>query len=306
MTDKRNLRAPTARETTLALIETLKETLGETPSLYMDDFVKFVHQYEIDLISSEKAPKTVQKYVRNANWFIQNYTDNNDPLTKEDVIEFKAYIQAEYSKEQTINSYITTINRFLYYCYGQEGSKLSVKKVKTQGSNTLEHRIYTHEFKQMYNKAKATGNLQLHFIIKVMGMTGVRVNELKSFTSASIQANSVNVNNKGKIRSVPVPGALVRELRVYAKSNFIDGPLFDLSYGQIRDGLRRLASLCKIKKSKVNPHSFRHYFGFMFVKTHKERALAQLADILGHASVETTRIYTRGTIEDYQKSMEEM
>ena len=158
----------------------------------------------------------------------------------------------------------------------------------------------------MYNKAKATGNLQLHFIIKVMGMTGVRVNELESFTTESIQSNSVNVNNKGKIRSVPIPGPLVRELRLCAKNMNIDGLLFDLSYDQIRDGLRRTASLSKVKKSKVNPHSFRHYFGFMFVKTHKERALAQLADILGHGSVETTRIYTRGTIEDYQKSMEEM
>lgn len=303
---KKDLRNPTQRETTLALIETLKETLGETPELYSQDFKELVKQYEKDLESSEKAPKTVQKYVRNAKWFITNYTSDEEPLSKEDVIEFKSYIQTEYSKIQTINSYITTINRFIYYCYGPEGKHISVTKVKGQNSNTLEHRIYTKEFKRLYNRAKANGNMQLHYIIKIMGLTGARVNELKAFTSETILKNSVVVNNKGKIRDVPIPGDLVRELRSWVRKNKIEGDLFTLKYKQIYNGLKSLASETKIKKAKVHPHAFRHYFAFRFIEVYGDDSLPRLTDILGHSSFDTTRIYTRGTVDDYQKRMEGM
>lgn len=260
-------------------------------------------QYEKDLKSNEFADKTISKYVRNAKWFIEKFTSEDEFLTKEDVIEFKGFIQSEYDKVATINSYITTVNRFLYYC---EQGAFKVEKVKGQSSNVLEHRIYDHEYVRMYNKAKAIGRMELHFIIKLMGSTGVRVDELKSFTTKSIKGISVSVDNKGKIRTVPVPGQLMRDLRKFVKETKKDKEIFTLSYDEIYYGLKQLAGLCKVKKSKVHPHAFRHYFGFKFIEKQGDDKLAQLADILGHTSLETTRIYTRGTLEDYKKSMEEM
>ena len=302
----KELRAPTARETTLALIQTLKDTLGETPEMYKQDFLNVVDSYKKDLYLDEKAPKTIQKYVRNAKWFIDNFTSDDNPLIKDDLIEFKSFLQTEYTKIQTINSYITTINRFIYYCYGEEGKYLSVVKVDGQNANTLEHRIYTHEYKKLYNKAKANGNMQLHFIIKLMGGAGIRVDELKAFTSESIKSNRVAVNNKGKIRDVPLPGPLARELRAWVREEKIKGQLFTLSYKRIYNGLKDLAGSTKVKKAKVHPHAFRHYFAFRFIEVYGDDALVRLADILGHTNHETTRVYTRGTVEDYQKRMEGM
>ena len=300
---KRYLRTKTPREQTEEMIETLKATLEQAPELFKKDFEQYVVEYELSLIEHEFADKTISKYVRNAKWFIENYTSNDRPLNKDDVLEFKSDLQTNYDKVQTINSYITTINRFLFYC---EQGAFKVEKVKGQSNNVLPHRIYRHEYVRMYNKAKAIGNMQLHFIIKVMGSTGVRVDELKSFTSKSIQKTSIEVNNKGKTRTVPVPGPLIRELRQYVKENKIDGPVFRLTYDEIYHGLKNIAGMCRVKKPKVHPHAFRHYFGFRFVKQTGDLKIAQLADILGHNSVETTRIYTRGTIEDYKKTMEGM
>ena len=300
---KRNLRPLTAREQTEELIANLKATLQEVPKYKRSDFEKLLIDYEKDLKSKEFADKTISKYVRNAKWFIENYTNDNEYLTKDDVIEFKSFIQSEYDKISTINNYITTVNRFLFYC---EQGAFKVDKVKGQNSNVLEHRIYDYEYVRMYNKAKAVGQLELHFIIKLIGSTGIRINELKSFTVESIKGTSVNVNHKGKIRAVPVPGPLMRELRKFARDTKKDKEVFTLSYDKIYYGLKQIAGLCKVKKNKVHPHAFRHYFSFKFVEKKGAQRLAQLADILGHSSIETTRVYTRGTLEDYKKDMEEM
>lgn len=299
---KRNLRKDSAREQTEKLIEQLQKQLLVVPNLYKNDLERYLEVYEEDLESNEFAENTIKKYVRNAKWFIDNFSSDEEPLKKEDVMKFKSYIQSEYDSIATINSYITTINRFLFYC---DLGTLKVEKVKGQSDNVLPDRIYEHEFRAMYRRAKALGMLELHYLIKVMGMTGIRVAERDAFTVESIQGLSVTAVNKNKTRKVPVPQSLMRELRAYAKdSGIIEGPIFLMNYHQIYHSLKAVAGASKIKKSKIHPHAFRHYFGFRYVE--KGGNIAQLSDILGHNSTDTTRVYTRGTLEDYRKQVEEM
>lgn len=299
----KNLNQNSNREFLRKQRDLIDEQLREEPELYKNDFLEYFDMYIKSLDEHEFAANTKKVYLRNAKWFIDNYTSDENRLTKSDVVNCKSTLTDKYEKVQTINSYITSINRFLFFC---DAGMFRVGKVSGQTENVLQHRIYTHEYKRMYNKAKANGEMELHYIIKLMGGTGIRVDELKSFTSQSIQNKYVSVDNKGKIRKVPLPGPLARELRKYAKTNQLEGPLFTLTYDQIYNGLKRIAGQCKINKSKIHPHAFRHYFGFNFVDRAGDIKLAQLSDILGHSSVETTRIYTRGTLEDYQKTMEEM
>lgn len=284
-------------------LEAIQKELEEIPTLYRSDLEKYYLEYPKSLHEHEFSKSTKKIYLRGARRLIDRYSSDDSYLTKDNLICFKQDLLDEYEKVSTINSYITSVNRFLYYC---DAGMFRVSKVAGQAENVLQHRIYKHEYKRMYNKAKANGEIELHYIIKLMGGTGIRVDELKSFTTDSIQNKYVSVDNKGKIRKVPLPGPLARELRKYAKTKKIEGQLFTLTYDQIYSGLKRIAGQCKINKSKIHPHAFRHYFGFNFVDRTGDIKLAQLSDILGHRSVETTRIYTRGTLEDYQKTMEKI
>lgn len=299
---KKNLRNDSAREQTEKLIEQLQKQLLIVPELYKKDLEIKLKEYYSDLIRHEFSDNTIKKYVRNASWFIENFSSDKEPLEHGDVMAFKAHIQDEYDSVATINSYITTINRFLFYC---DLGEFKVDKVKGQTDNVLKDRIYEHEFRAMYRRAKQMGMYELHYLIKVMGMTGIRVAERKSFTVESIQGLSITAVNKNKTRQVPVPQTLMRELRQFAKEQGIkEGPIFKMDYHQIYHSLKLVAGQAKIKKAKIHPHAFRHYFGFRYVE--KGGNIAQLSDILGHNSTDTTRVYTRGTLEDYRKQVEEM
>lgn len=229
------IRDKSDRENRLEALKNEILALEKPPDMFRKDFIKKLNDYRIDLIEHEYAKKTIEKYLRNARWFAENYTSDDYPLRKEHVLEMKEYLLDEYEAVQTINSYITTVGKFLHYC---EQGAYTVVKVKGHTSNVLENRIYEHEYKRMLRRAKANGHMQLYYIIKVMGSTGVRVNELKSFTVKSIQADHIKINNKGRIRLVPIPGPLVRELRAYAKEQRIEDSLFDLPYESIYRGLK--------------------------------------------------------------------
>ena len=299
---KKNLRNDSAREQTEKLIEQLQKQLLVVPELYKKDLEIKLKEYHSDLIKHEFSDNTIKKYVRNASWFIENFSSDKEPLDHGDVMAFKAHIQDEYESVATINSYITTINRFLFYC---DLGEFKVDKVKGQTDNVLKDRIYEHEFRAMYRRAKQMGMYELHYLIKVMGMTGIRVAERKSFTVESIQGLSITAVNKNKTRQVPVPQTLMRELRQFAKEQRItEGPIFKMDYHQIYHSLKLVAGQAKIKKAKIHPHAFRHYFGFRYVE--KGGNIAQLSDILGHNSTDTTRVYTRGTLDDYRQQVEAM
>lgn len=297
------IRPMTPRELEVESLKSQLASLEKPPDMNKGDFLIKLDEYYSELINYEYAKNTINVYMRYARWFVDVYTDYDSPLRKEDVILFKEELIENYEAVQTINTYITSVGKFLIYC---EQGMYNTTKVLGHTSNVLEHRIYEHEYKRMVNRAKAINDLQLHFILKVMGQTGVRVNELKAFTTKSITKGHIKVNNKGRIRLVPIPGRLVRELREYAELNKIDGKLFNYTYDMIYQRLKNLAGVCKVKKDKVSPHAFRHYFGFQYINANGERKLAELADILGHKTIETTRIYTRGTLADVRKSMEEM
>ena len=188
---------------------------------------------------------------------------------------------------------------------------LRVKQLKVQRKSSLSDVLTPDEYKRLLRKAKAKGQLDTYYVMKVLANTGIRVGELKYFTVENLKSNYLQIDNKGKIRTVPIRQDLARELRKYCRDNKIkEGTIFpgktkgkQMAVSTIWRRLQRLASELKIKKSKIHPHSFRHLFAKQFLKENTN-GLAELADILGHESLETTRIYLVSTDAEKKKKLE--
>lgn len=303
---RKNLNPDSYRNYLLQQREMIEMQLAEPVIRTKEDLLELFDDYELR-IKEEYATNTVRVYKRYALDFINNYTRSDEAVTKTDVNDFKKSISKTSTSTKTINTKLTAVNKFLHFC---DLGELTVEKAKSQDDNFVRDRIYDHEYKKMVNKAKALGWLDLHYLLKVMGRTGIRVGERDYITVESINNSTLDfeIFNKGKWRTVPLPQDLARELRRYAKSKGIEsGPIFDMSYkNDIYDRLKTLAGMCKVKKEKVTPHQLRHYFAFKYIEVNGTAKITNLSDILGHSSVETTRKYTQGTSQDARRSMEKM
>lgn len=266
---------------------------------------------------NEKAEKTLVHYQHIIEMFI-SFLDDDHEVTKADIMKFKNHLMKIY-KPSTISNYITVLNKFIKYVEIVESngefdldhlknhkSKLILKNIKVQQKASLEEVLEPEEFKKMLRYAKGHDELDMYFIMKIIAYTGIRIEELKYFTAENIKSNYIEVRNKGKIRNVILRNDLKNELIKYCNEhNITEGYIFKgkkegtlLHQTTIWKRLKKIAGHCRgIKLSKVHAHSFRHLFAIKFIQEGGD--IGELADILGHSSVDTTRIYTRTT--DYMK-----
>ena len=169
------------------------------------------------------------------------------------------------------------------------------------------------DYKRLLRFAKRKNNMQLYYIIKVLAMTGIRISELKYFTVENIKENYIDGFNKGKERKIILRQDLARELRKYARDNNIKtGYIFRgakkgcmPNKATIWKQLKKTAGAARVNKKKVHAHSFRHLFAQIFLESYPG-AITELADILGHNSLETTRLYTRTSNKQKKSKMEQM
>lgn len=240
-------------------------------------------------------------------------------------MKFKEYLINSF-KPSTVNNYLIIVNKFIKYFeiiekYGefrQEklkkwDSRNTLKLVKVQQKASLNEVLEAEDLKRMLRMAKKINRMDMYLIMKVFAYTGIRATELHAITVENIQKNYINVQNKGKIRTIILRNDLRRELINYCKGNNIEsGYVFKgakqntmLSHATIYKTLKKIAGKCRgIKIEKVHPHSFRHLFAIKFLQEGGE--LTELKDILGHASVDTTAIYTQTTNKMKKKSLEKM
>ena len=154
---------------------------------------------------------------------------------------------------------------------------------------SVENVISRKEYQELLNYAKSSGRKKYYYIMRTLALTGIRVSELQYITVETLETGRVQVYNKGKIRDVYLPDVLIRELKKFCreeKEN--DGIIFR---GRGGDPI----------KEKVHPHSFRHFFAISYMERYGN--LAELADLLGHTSIETTRIYTTSTVEEKRRKL---
>lgn len=268
----------------------------------MNDKIK---QFERHLKEEERAENTINKYLRDIKEFYEWY-NNSKIVTKDDLLDYKEYLKKSSLKVSSINSKISSLNAYFTYT---ENETLKIKVFKCQKSlfGSKEKELTKYEFNKLYEAAK--NNNRLKYLIETIAKTGARVSEVKFITVESIEIGKAIVDNKGKIRTILIPRKLCKKLKDYCKMQHIDtGPIFltknmeSIDRKQIWQMMKDLAEKAGVSKEKVFPHNLRHLFAREFYKqTHD---IVKLASILGHSSIETTRIYTKETEEECREYIE--
>lgn len=272
------------------------------------DLQERLPHFIIEQQETEKARNTVKKYQHNIELFIDWLPDDAD-LEKTIVIDFKRYLLDDlHFRTNTINNYVVSVNKFLYWC-GITDCK--VKQLKKQHAASNSEILSLADYKRLLRFAKRMNQEDTYLIMKILAMTGIRIEELSFFTVENVKSNYIHVRNKGKERSIIIRQDLARELRQYCRNRGIkEGVIFYcqtkgkmMAKSTIWRRMKRIAGVAKVRKNKVHAHSFRHLFAKMFLEEYNG-SIAELADILGHNSLETTRIYAKTTDEEKRRKLE--
>jgi integrase len=233
------------------------------------------------------------------NYYLNNYTD----FSKEKLLAYKGYLLENF-KPQTINLRIQAINKYLEFI---KKEKLQLKFIKVQQKNFLENVISNADYMFLKNKLKKDGNREWYFVVWYLAATGARVSELIQIKIEHVQAGYFDLYTKGgKLRRLYIPKKLKFETESWLKeTDRTFGYLFLNRFGEkitprgISQQLKNYATKYGMNTKVVYPHSFRHRFAKNFLEKYNDIAL--LADLMGHESIETTRIYLRRTASEQQE-----
>lgn len=266
----------------------------------IDDFESYLH-------SEEKSKNTIEKYMRDVRLFYE--FSKVREITKTLAMDFKASLVKNY-KITSANSKIAAVNAFLRFMGWVE---CCIKQIKVQKKIfcSEEKELTKAEYIRLVNTAKQKGNERLNLILQTICTTGIRVSELQFITVESVQKGEAIVSCKNKTRTIFIIRALQKKLLIYIKTKGITtGSIFITKSGKPMSRCnvwREMKALCeqsRVLPAKVFPHNLRHLFARTFYSIEKD--IAKLADILGHSSVNTTRIYIITTGVEHKRKMERM
>lgn len=245
------------------------------------------------LFEQERSENTISKYQRDIQKFIVFL--NGESLNKEIVINFKKEIISKYAPK-SVNSILAAVNGFLQWL-GLVQLKVKPIKIQKEVYARAEKELSFNEYKKLVQAAEKNGDIKMSLIMQTICCSGIRVSELEFITMESIKNRRAYVNCKGKTRIVILQKELCLSLKEYCKKQKIkSGSIFLNTKGNPVDRFyvwKKMKSLCKkagVLSTKVFPHNLRHLFARTFYKVNKD--LSRLADLLGHSSVDTTKIYT--------------
>lgn len=267
-----------------------------------DDIRGFSQHLEHD----EKSQATIDKYHRDVMVFWA--VVGGEPLTKEIVMAYKKHLIEQSYAVSSINSMLASVNAFLEYLDLRE---YKVKNIRTQRQTycSEDKELSKGEYLRLLEASKK--NEQLNLVIQTICGTGIRVSELQYFTVEAIRAGQVTVACKNKTRTILVPGKLRKLLLNYAKrKQIVSGSIFvtrngaPLNRSNIWSAMKKLCEAAGVKASKVFPHNLRKLFARTFYGIEKD--IAKLADILGHSSINTTRIYIMTTGTEHLRRIERL
>lgn len=269
--------------------------------------LELIKKYEKHLIEEERSKATVSKYIRDIQAFYMFLADK--AINKEAVISFKLSLENKY-KTNSINSMIVAINGLLEYM-GLSACRVKLNKVQKRLFYEEKQELTKSEYSRLVETAIAKNDEQLALLMQTICATGIRISELKYITVEALKNKTAIVRNKGKVREIIFPKRIRKALLNYCKEHHIkSGCVFVTKNGNPLDRsniwakMKKLCNEAGVDRDKVFPHNLRHLFAFTFYKLEKD--LVRLADILGHSSIETTRIYTKTSIRKCQGIMEKM
>lgn len=269
---------------------------------------KMIEDFSCYLKSEEKSENTVGKYLRDVRTFAE-YLGGAE-ITKETVIAYKSRLLAENYAVRSINSMLASLNSLFSFLNWMDCRVKSIK-LQRQIYCPEEKELTKAEYMRLVNAAKQKGNERLNLILQTICGTGIRVSELQYITVEAVKNGEAIVSLKGKTRSVFIVKELKKKLLRYAAEQGItSGTIFITRTGRpmSRTNIwREMKNLCEhagVNPKKVFPHNLRHLFARTFYGIEKD--IAKLADILGHSSINTTRIYIISTGNEHRRRMEHM
>jgi len=269
---------------------------------------KQITAFTIYLKSEEKSENTIEKYIRDVRAFLVYM--NGAEITKDTVIAYKNKLLSENYAARSINSMLASLNG-LFSFLGWADLKVKSIKLQRQIYCPEEKELTKAEYLRLVNTAKQKGNERLNLLIQTICGTGIRVSELQYITVEAVKCGEAVVSLKGKTRSVFIVRELQKKLLRYAAEQKITvGAIFITRNGKpmSRTNIwREMKNLCvqaEVNPQKVFPHNLRHLFARTFYGIEKD--IAKLADILGHSSINTTRIYIITTGNEHRQRMENM
>ena len=255
--------------------------------------VELINQFRNYLVNEEKSQATLEKYIRDITAFMVWLKGRT--VDKTTVIEYKNTIIESYAPASA-NSMLSSINSFFEYMEWYD-CKVKTFKIQKQIFVNKEKELTKQEYEQLLRAAQGKNNERLYLLMQTICGTGIRVSELRYITKEAVDKGQAIINCKGKMRVVILPEKLCSALRKYARNHkVISGAVFVSKTGKPLDRSniwKMLKNLCEdagVSKDKVFPHNFRHLFARTYYSIEKD--VVRLADILGHSSVNTTRIYT--------------
>lgn len=261
--------------------------------------------YAAHLAAQERSPATVEKYTRSVLRFL-DWLDGQE-VTKDAVIAWKGALTGAAA---SVNGAISAVNSYLAFL-GRPEWKVRQLKLQRKTYRDEEKELTKEELRRLIRTAEAGKDLRLARAIETIAATGIRVSELRFFTVEAVRRREVIITNKGKTRPVPLVKDLVQKLLQYARSAGItSGEIFvtrsgrGLSRTQLWAEMKALCRTAGVEPTKVFPHNLRHLFAVVFYRLHKD--IAKLADLLGHSSINTTRIYLIETGKEHLRQLEAM
>ncbi len=268
---------------------------------------KMITAFEVELRNDEKSNNTIEKYLRDVKCFVTFARERT--IDKVLVLEYKSQLEKDYAIASA-NSILAAINSFFKFVGWYD---CCVKQFKVQRKTycSEESELTKQEYIALVRVSEQKKNERLSLLIQTICGTGIRVSELEFITVEAIKHGEAVVSCKGKSRKVFIVKELCRKLQKYAnKQNITSGAIFITKTGKPmnRSNIwREMKSLCEqagVNPNKVFPHNLRHLFARTFYGIEKD--IAKLADILGHTSINTTRIYIITTGAEHRRKLENM
>lgn len=267
-----------------------------------------IAEFEKYLKSEEREAATIEKYLRELRAFHTWLGDR--AVKKETVMEWKDFLQKEGFASVTVNGKLSALNGFFRFA-GWEECRVKFLRIQRQMFRKQSRELTKEEYERLLDIARKEGKGRLGLLMEAICATGIRVSELPYITVEAAMEGRAEVELKGKIRVILLPGKLCRKLLKYAKEQKItSGEIFltkggkGISRRQVWREMKELCEKAGVESSKVFPHNLRHLFATSFYKICKD--IVKLADVLGHSSVETTRIYLMTAGGEHARQLEQM
>ena len=253
-----------------------------------------IQDYGKNLFEEEKSKATIDRYLRDIRSFYESLQDDKI-VDKNRVIHYKMQLTGTY-KATSVNSMLTAVNGIFSY-FGWTECKVKLLKIQKSSFRNSQQDMSRDDYIKLVETANQQGKVRLGMIIQTICAAGIRVSELKYMTVEAVKSSRAVINNKGKTRIILIPPELQSALLTYCEEQEIcSGMIFSTRSGKPLDRsniwreMKNLGKSATVMDEKVFPHNLRHLFAVTYYK--KEKNVVYLSDVLGHSSVETTRIYT--------------